>query len=115
MFVATDLHGHTSFSDGRASPEAYVDFRRELGMRVVAITDHDVFAGVRRGAVAAAQAGLIFVPASEITSFFHFGTASAEQVHVLAYFPPELLVRRRLEQTFLHRRGVRVQAAGVTS
>ena len=53
MFVATDLHGHTSFSDGRTSPEAYVDFRRELGMRVIAIADHDLFAGVRRGAAAA--------------------------------------------------------------
>lgn len=111
MFVATDLHGHTTFSDGRTSPEAYVDFRRELGMRVIAISDHDVFAGVRRGAAAASAAGMIFVPAAEITAFFHFGTREAEQVHVLAYFPPAILAGARFEQTLLYRRGLRVQEA----
>ena len=29
---------------------------------------------------------MIFVPAAEITAFFHFGTPAAEQVHVLASF-----------------------------
>ena len=109
MYVATDLHGHTRFSDGRATPEEYVDLRRELGMRVIAITDHDVFTGVRRGAAAASAAGLVLVPAAEITAFFHFGERSAEQVHVLAYFSPDVLVSGRLERTFLYRRGQRVQ------
>ena len=27
MHVATDLHGHTSFSDGRHTPEEYVDLK----------------------------------------------------------------------------------------
>src|SRR5262249_42944232 len=58
MYIATDLHGHTHFSDGRATPEGYVDFRRQLGMRVVAISDHDVLAAVERGASAAVQARL---------------------------------------------------------
>src|SRR5438445_1996683 len=101
MFVATDLHGHTHYSDGRATPEEYIDFRRELGMRVIAIADHDVFGGVRRGAVAASRAGMVLVPAAEITSFFHFGTREAEQVHVLAYFSPDMLAGQRLEQSFL--------------
>ena len=30
MFVSTDLHGHTYHSDGRATPEEYVEFRRSL-------------------------------------------------------------------------------------
>ena len=109
MFVATDLHGHTSYSDGRVSPEAYVTVRRDLGMHVVALADHDTFAGVRRGAAAAERAGIAFVPAAEITSFFHFGTPEAEQVHVLAYFPADVLARGRLERTMLYRRGLRVQ------
>lgn len=109
MYVATDLHGHTCFSDGRATPEAYVEQRRELGMRVISITDHDVFAGVRRGAAAAVAAGVVLVPAAELTAFFHFGTKSAEQVHVLAYFPPDVLATGRLERTYLYRRGQRIQ------
>ena len=43
--IATDLHGHTRFSDGRAEPEDYVAFRAELGMQVIAVSDHDSFAG----------------------------------------------------------------------
>src|SRR5260221_1499915 len=81
-------------------------------MRVVAIADHDVFAGVRRGAAAASAAAMIFVPAAEITAFFHFGTSAAEQVHLLAYFAPDVLTgaRARLEQTWLYQRGLCVQA-----
>jgi predicted metal-dependent phosphoesterase TrpH len=108
MYVATDLHGHTLFSDGRATPEAYVDFRRELGMKVVAISDHDVFGGVRRGAAAASKSGIIFVPAAEITSFLHFGTSEAEQFHVLAYFSPDYAFGPRLESTRLWQRAARV-------
>jgi len=52
MFVATDLHGHTFHSDGRATPDEYVEFRRALGMKAIAIADHDVLSGVRAGAIA---------------------------------------------------------------
>jgi hypothetical protein len=109
MFVKTDLHGHTLFSDGRATPEEYVEFRRSIGMRAIAIADHDVLAGVRRGAAAAKKAGLFFIPALEVTSFVAFGTNDAEQFHILAYFPARLLDHGGLEQTFLYRRGMRVQ------
>ena len=85
--VATDLHGHTRFSDGRAEPEDYVAFRAGLGMQVIAVSDHDSFAGVPRAAAAAKELGVTLVPAMEVTSFIHFGTARAEQIHVLAYFP----------------------------
>src|SRR5687768_58093 len=89
--VPTDLHGHSGFSDGRATPEEFVAFRRERGLRVIALSDHDMLAGVRRAA-AAAGPGVVLVPAMEATSFVGFGTGAAEQLHVLAYFPPRLLL-----------------------
>lgn len=103
-FVATDLHGHTRLSDGRAEPEDYVHFRAEMGMEVVSVTDHDTFAAVPRAAVAAAELGVTLVPAMEVTSFIHFGTPRAEQIHVLAYFPPG----HALEDTALGSRAVAV-------
>lgn len=108
-FVATDLHGHTHFSDGTAAPEALVAARHAAGVRVTAITDHDQFTAVERGAQAAAARGMLLVPAMEATSFVGFGTREAEQFHVLAYFPCEFLRRGRLEQTALYRRGVLVR------
>ncbi len=86
--IATDLHGHTRLSDGRAEPEDYVAFRVELGMEVIAVSDHDTFAAVPRAAEAARTLGVTLVPAMEVTSFIHHGTSRAEQIHVLAYFPP---------------------------
>lgn len=109
MFVDTDLHGHTYFSDGRATPEEYVEFRRQLGMKATAICDHDVLGGVRRGAAAAAQAGMLFIPGLEVTAFLHHGTERAEQFHVLAYYPASLLDDFQLESTLFFRRGMRVQ------
>ncbi|MET0591956.1 MAG: PHP domain-containing protein [Polyangiaceae bacterium] len=108
-WVRTDLHGHTLFSDGRATPEEYVAFRREQGMAVIAVSDHDVFDAVRRAALAASRAQMVLVPAAEITAFLSFGRAEAEQFHVLAYFPLRILSAGRLEQTFLYRRGLQIK------
>lgn len=107
-FVATDLHGHTCFSDARATPEEYVRFRAKIRMEVVALSDHDTFAGVRRAADEAKRHGLVLVPAMETTSFVAFGTPQAEQIHVLAYFPPAFLDDGHLERTALHARALRV-------
>lgn len=104
--IATDLHGHTRFSDGRAEPEDYVAFRAELGMQVIAISDHDSFAGVPRAAEAARAHGVTLIPAMEVTSFIHFGTPRAEQIHILAYFPPERAHDGSLGDTALGSRAV---------
>ena len=104
--IATDLHGHTRFSDGRAEPEDYVAFRAGLGMQVIAVSDHDSFAGVPRAAEAARAHGVTLVPAMEVTSFIHFGTPRAEQIHILAYFPPERALDGSLADTALGARAV---------
>ncbi len=104
--VPTDLHGHTRFSDGRAEPEDYVAFRAGLGLEVIAVSDHDTFAAVPRAAAAAAALGVTLVPAMEVTTFIHFGTARAEQVHVLAYFPPRRALDGTLGETRLGARAV---------
>jgi len=107
-YVATDLHGHSVFSDGRTTPEAYVQFRAERGYEVIALADHDSFGGVRRAAAMAARFGLTLIPAMEATSFIHFGSDQAEQVHVLAYYPPAMLAPGALEQTMMWERAVEV-------
>src|SRR3954447_3359399 len=109
MFVATDLHGHTFHSDGRATPEEYVEFRRALGMKAIAIADHDVLSAVRAGAVAAERAGMLFIPALEVTSHIAYGQSGEEQFHVLAYYPHDVLEGYQLEQTALYKRGLLVQ------
>lgn len=106
--VRTDLHGHTLYSDGRQTPEAFVQTRVEHGIGTISVSDHDTFAAVPAAAAAARSAGLTLVPAMEVTAFIHFGTPRAEQFHVLAYFPPRLLEGGGLGRTGLGERAVRV-------
>ena len=40
-----DLHMHTTASDGVLSPRALVDFAAARGVTIMAVTDHDTFAG----------------------------------------------------------------------
>lgn len=80
-----DLHMHTTASDGRSTPEDLVNQAYEAGIRTMSVTDHDTMGGVARAAAAAAERGMTLVPGIEITSV-HGG----KDVHVLAYFLPEL-------------------------
>lgn len=110
--LATDLHGHSRFSDARVTPEEYVAARAAL--RLIALSDHDVMAGVRRAAAATqALGGPLLLPALEATSFLAFGQSQAEQFHVLAYYPAATLTATgaaALEERALYRRGLLVQA-----
>uniref|UniRef100_UPI004026E5B3 PHP domain-containing protein n=1 Tax=Candidatus Scatousia sp. TaxID=3085663 RepID=UPI004026E5B3 len=39
--MKTDLHIHTYYSDGVFSPEKIVDTAIDVGLQVIALTDHD--------------------------------------------------------------------------
>ena len=39
---ACDLHAHTNRSDGKDSPQALIDRASRLGLKAIAITDHDI-------------------------------------------------------------------------
>ena len=76
-----DLHLHTTASDGTETPSETVRLARELGLRAVAVTDHDTVAGVA-GAVAAGEAlGVEVVPGIEVSSDYR-----DNNVHILGYF-----------------------------
>ena len=45
--MASDLHTHTSFSDGSLTPEELLDKAKSIGLKYLAITDHDTVDGVK--------------------------------------------------------------------
>ena len=85
-----DLHCHTTASDGALSPEALVTRAARLGVKVVAITDHDSVEGVEAGLIAGSRAGIEVIPGIEINT-----DVPDAEVHVLGYYldhtHPELL------------------------
>lgn len=70
MSAYTDLHVHSSCSDGSDAPEEVVRRAASLGFSALAITDHDTVAGVLEGARAAERLGIQYLSGVEISSQF---------------------------------------------
>lgn len=76
-----DLHSHTLYSDGSASPQELVRLAAAAGARALAVTDHDTVAGLREGREAAEEVGIEFINGVEISAEYSPGT-----MHILGYF-----------------------------
>jgi len=64
-----DLHIHTIYSyDGTASVPAVLTRARQIGLDVIAITDHDEIAGALKAMELAPNYGVEVIPASEVTT-----------------------------------------------
>lgn len=75
-----DPHCHTTASDGMVSPQELVDAAVSLGLRLIAISDHDTMAAADEVWERGGEAGLAVIKGQEIT------TAWPAQTHVLAWF-----------------------------
>ena len=67
--MQVDLHSHTTASDGLLSPAALIERAREVGLDLLAITDHDSIAG-EAVALAAATSGLTLISGIEFSTFW---------------------------------------------
>ncbi|MCZ2156154.1 MAG: PHP domain-containing protein [Bryobacterales bacterium] len=87
-----DLHTHTNASDGSSTQRELLDAAVRAGITLLAITDHDTFAGWDAAQHMAAHAGVTLIPGVELSTCLD---AEAREmlpgfrgdVHVLAYFP----------------------------
>lgn len=77
--MKTDLHLHTTASDGSRTPTEIIKWGKSNGLELMAITDHDTVGGLKEGMAAAKQEGIKFVPGLEISSY------SICEIHVLGY------------------------------
>jgi predicted metal-dependent phosphoesterase TrpH len=105
--VTIDLHAHSTASDGTTPPARLPRLAAEAGLTVLALTDHDTFAGLAAAEAAAAEAGIELVPGVEISC-----RLDDAEVHLLGYFAdpahPALAAELALIRTDRTRRAVRV-------
>ncbi len=77
-----DLHIHSNASDGKFSPPALVKMAAELGLKYIALTDHDTVSGIPSALEAARSLPqLTFIPGVEISTDVPEG-----EVHILGYY-----------------------------
>jgi len=89
--VRADLHVHSTASDGRFSPQELVAMAVDVGLDVIAITDHDSIEGVAPALTAAQEfPQLKVISGVEVSTDVPHG-----EVHILGYFidyrDPELI------------------------
>ncbi|MEP7033116.1 MAG: PHP domain-containing protein [Actinomycetota bacterium] len=76
-----DLHTHSDESDGTFTPSEVVRRAAELGLDVVALTDHDTTSGLEEASEAAREVGVELVPGVEFSA-----ELQATSIHVLCYW-----------------------------
>ena len=76
-----DLHVHTTASDGTMSPRDVTSLAAMLGLKAIAITDHDTTAGIDEAGEAGQLLGVTIIPGIEISTDY-----MGRDVHVLGYF-----------------------------
>jgi predicted metal-dependent phosphoesterase TrpH len=91
--IFADLHNHTQASDGEFTPRQLVSAAREIGLKAIAITDHDTLKGLEPGLSAGREAGIQVIPGVEVSVRFlrPFFTGT---LHLLCYFS-----QKRLSET----------------
>lgn len=80
--MSCDLHCHTKLSDGSVGIEELISLAKRRGLKAIAITDHDTFAGAVRGVNIGKRMGLTVIPGAELSTT---DPATGRKVHILCY------------------------------
>lgn len=100
--VGWDIHCHTVFSDGTETPVTLAERSKALGLKGVAISDHDTTAGWPEAEAAAHRVGLPLLRGTEITA-----TDENVSVHMLGYqYDP---MNQHITDLFADTRAARLQ------
>ncbi|NCB41230.1 MAG: PHP domain-containing protein [Clostridia bacterium] len=87
--IDIDLHIHTNFSDGIESPERTVRRAQSVGLRTIAITDHDGVGGVKLACAEGEKVGVKVISGVEFSATFFYPPSSLDgedySVHILGY------------------------------
>lgn len=67
-----DLHTHTTYSDGSLTPEELIIKAESLGIKALAITDHDTLSGLTEAVKMAKKHGIILIPGVEIEIYYPY-------------------------------------------
>ena len=113
MASRVDLHLHTKASDGALRPEELVKAADLIGIRVMAVTDHDSVDGIAEAQAAASGLAIEVIPGIEIST-----NLDGDEIHILGYLldaddPFLRKALRRLQEDRLAQAKAMVERLGV--
>ena len=88
----TDLHVHSTASDGTFTPSKLVAEAKKVGLKAFALTDHDTVAGIDEAAGAADKAGIELIPGIEISTKYNSTYIQDKEIHIVGL---EFIVRKK--------------------
>lgn len=106
--IIADLHNHTTESDGEFTPRELIEKAKFLGLKAIAVTDHDTLKGLKSAVQAGEELGMDVIPGVEMSICFKrpFFTGT---LHLLGYFPSDRLYESnrmaRMDQILAKGRG----------
>ncbi|WP_319522476.1 PHP domain-containing protein [uncultured Desulfosarcina sp.] len=83
--AAIDLHVHSTASDGTLTPTEILAMAVQLGLKAIAITDHDTLAGSAAAISRGIPSTLQFLTGIEISADAPPGFVSDGSIHILGY------------------------------
>ena len=78
--MKADLHLHSTYSDGKYTPDQICAIAQSRGVRLLSITDHDTLLGLEDKKESAKRHGLHYVSGWEISAY-----DKEEKIHILGY------------------------------
>ncbi|MCH8311543.1 MAG: PHP domain-containing protein [Nitrospinae bacterium] len=90
----SEIHMHSTFSDGEFTPTELVGIARKNGVSILSLTDHDTFEGIEEFVQAAQGTEISAFPGIEITTRYQ-----DFNVHLLAYFKSLDSINTELAET----------------
>lgn len=108
IILKGSFHIHTTFSDGKLTPEEVVNVFSSRGYDVIAITDHSTLDGYARAKAEGDKVGLLVIPGQEVSSTWSDGTMK----HIVALFINERIPEKdywRTEEVEAYFRQIHLQ------
>lgn len=75
-----DMHTHSTASDGTMTPSEIAIYAKKLGLRAIALTDHDTLSGLREFCFECEKLGVEGIPGIEL------GAKYKSEMHILGLF-----------------------------
>ncbi|MBC7766074.1 MAG: PHP domain-containing protein [Hyphomonadaceae bacterium] len=106
MNGCVDLHTHSMYSDGTLTPTQLVQHAVAIGLRAIALTDHDTVEGLAQAQAEAEKHDITFVTGIEI------GVAFETEMHILGlnidYLKPDFLQQVQHLRSFRNARNPQI-------